>query len=373
VRAVEWRGDWVRILDQRALPREERFIEARSADEVAEAVRTMAVRGAPLLGIVAAFGLALAARTSRAGGPRGVLRDLRHAGRILVGSRPTAINIAWAVERVLAAAERAAGEGVEAVRAAAEEEANSIAVDDERSCLAIGRLGAELVPEDARILTHCNTGALATGGIGTAMGVIATSHDAGKRVRVWVDETRPVLQGARLTAWELQRLGIPMTLIADSAAGSVMARSLVDLVVVGADRIAANGDVANKIGTYQLAVLARHHGIPFYVAAPVSTIDLQVPSGDLIVIEEREASEIVFPLGVSFAPPGIPVANPAFDVTPARLVTAIVTDQGIARPPYRTSLRRVVAGRAGRERRSADRIPTSAAAAGPEPVGRCHA
>jgi methylthioribose-1-phosphate isomerase len=348
VRAVEWVNGGVRILDQRRLPRAEKYLRPRRAEGVAEAIRTMAVRGAPLLGIAAGYGMALAASGSTARGPRGVLRDLERAGKLLKASRPTAVNIGWAVDRVALAADRAVRasatggqEGVALVRRVVMDEATRIALEDESSCDAIGRLGAELLPEKANVLTHCNTGALATGGWGSAQGVIVAAHQAGKRVHVWVDETRPVLQGARLTAWELQRLEVPMTLMPDSAAGSVMARGLVDAVVVGADRIAANGDVANKVGTYQLAVLAGHHRIPFYVAAPFSSVDLDTPTGDAVVIEERDPREVTEPLGVPFAPEGTPALNPAFDVTPAKLITAIITDRGVIRPPFPSALRRL--------------------------------
>jgi methylthioribose-1-phosphate isomerase len=283
--------------------------------------------------------MALAELRSAAPGASGVLDDLERAGALLVGSRPTAANIGWAVARVLRAAHRAAGAGsVEAVRAAVLEEAERIALEDEASCEAIARFGAELLPASGNVLTHCNTGALATGGSGTAQGMIVAACRSGKRLHVWVDETRPVLQGSRLTAWELQRAAVPMTLVADSAAGSLMARGRVDAVAVGADRIAANGDVANKVGTYQLAVLAEHHHLPFFVAAPFSTVDFSVRSGADIVIEERDPGEVLAPGGLAIAPAGTPVANPAFDVTPAELVTAIVTDRGVALPPLSASL-----------------------------------
>lgn len=349
VRPVEWAEGSVRILDQRKLPRVERYLRARTPEDVAEAIRTMAVRGAPLLGIAAAYGMVLAARHSKARGPRGVLRDLGRAGNLLKASRPTAANIPWAVDRVAAAAARAAGSdvargpgGARIVRRMVMDEATRIALEDEASCEVIGRLGGELLPKRANVLTHCNTGVLATGGLGTAQGVIVAAHRAGKRIHVWVDETRPVLQGARLTAWELRRFGVPMTLVSDTAAGSLMARGLVDAVVVGADRIAENGDVANKVGTYQLAVLAAHHRrIPFYVAAPFSTVDLDTPSGEAVVIEERDPREVTEPFGLPLAPEGIPALNPAFDVTPAALITAIVTDRGVIRPPFPASLRRL--------------------------------
>jgi methylthioribose-1-phosphate isomerase len=357
VRPLEWVGGEVRILDQRRLPRAERYLIARTPDDMAEAIRTLAVRGAPLLGIAAGYGMALAAVRSQASTVRGVVEEMQGAGRVLVASRPTAVNIAWAVDRVLhRAAASVNGDldaaNTDAVRASAVEESLAIAREDDAACRAIGLLGSDLVPGRANVLTHCNTGALATGGPGTALGVISAAHLAGKEIHVWVPETRPVLQGARLTAWELQRLGIPMTLVADTAPGSLIARGKVDLVIVGADRIAANGDVANKVGTYQLAVLAARHRIPFYVAAPVSTIDLSTATGARIEIEDRDPAEVTSPLGVPFAPEGTPAANPAFDVTPASLVRAIVTDRGIARPPFRSSLRSLTRrpGDAGRSR-----------------------
>jgi methylthioribose-1-phosphate isomerase len=359
VKPVEWSDGVVRILDQRKLPRAERYLRSRTPEDVARAIRTLAVRGAPLLGIAAGYGMALAARRSKATGPRGVLRDLERAGKLLKASRPTAVNIAWAVDRVAEAAERAVGSreakgrrAAEAVREAVTAEADRIRLEDEAACDAIGRLGAELLPEKSNVLTHCNTGALATGGWGTAQGVIVAAHLGGRGIHVWVDETRPVLQGARLTAWELQRFGVPMTLVSDGAAGSLMARGLVDAVVVGADRIAGNGDVANKVGTYSLAVLAAHHRIPFYVAAPISTVDLATPSGEAIVIEERDPREVTQFRGIRLAPEDTPALNPAFDVTPAGLITAIVTERGVLRPPFPSSLRRLArgSGRAGTER-----------------------
>jgi methylthioribose-1-phosphate isomerase len=332
----------VRLLDQRALPAEERTILARNADEVVRAIRSLAIRGAPLLGVAAAYGLAAEAVRSEARGPKGLLLDLERAGKRLKRSRPTAVNVAWAVDRVLGAARPAMGAGLTAVRVAVVSEARTLARQNQASCMAIGLLGADLVPAGANILTHCNTGALATGGAGTAQAVITTAHDRGTRVHVWVDETRPVLQGARLTAWELRRLGVPLTVLADSAAGWLMSRGQVDLVVVGADRIAANGDVANKIGTYPLAVLAGRHAVPFYVAAPASTVDPDTPTGEGIVIENRNPDEVTAPFGIPVVPAGTWALNPAFDVTPAELITAIITDAGVARPPYRASLRRAL-------------------------------
>ena len=331
IRPIRFEGDRLRVLDQTLLPAQEVYVELLSVEEVAAAIRRLAVRGAPVLGIAAAYALALAAA-------RGAeLKDLEDAGRMLVATRPTAVNIRWAVDRVLARAVAAAD-----VAAAVTDEARSIEAEDAAACSAIGGFGAELVAQGASVLTHCNTGMLCTAGIGTAMGVILRAHLEGKGIHVWVDETRPVWQGARLTAWELQRLGVPMTLIPDSAAASFMASGRVDLVIVGADRIAANGDVANKVGTYGLAVLADHHGVPFYVAAPTSSLDLSSRSGADIVLEERDPGEVTTPLGFAVAPEGTPAANPAFDVTPAGLVTAIVTEQGIYRLPYDAVLRALV-------------------------------
>jgi methylthioribose-1-phosphate isomerase len=347
---VEWRGDSVAVLDQRALPHRIEYLECRTVEEVARAIRTLAVRGAPVLGITAAYGIALAAAASTARGTNALFRELNRAGDTLKATRPTAVNIRWAADRMLEVArgECCSVRGTsQRVHEAMVAEALRIEAEDRDACAAMGRAGAELVPDPANVLTHCNTGSLCTAGIGTAQGVIVAAHRSGKRVHVWVDETRPVWQGARLTAWELQRLGVPMTLVADGAAGSLMAAGKVDLVVVGADRIAANGDVANKLGTYPLAVLARYHGVPFYVAAPVSTIDPGTATGAGIVIEERDPAEVVAPMGLQVAAPGTPAANPAFDVTPAEMVTAIVTERGVVRPPYQESLSGIGGGRGG--------------------------
>ena len=334
---VEWRGDAIDILDQRALPFEERHLSCRTVDEVCDAIRTLAVRGAPLLGIVAAYAIALEAVSWN--GDEGVADRLRLAGDALRATRPTAVNIAWAVDRMLKVAEAERSEAPERVRSLLVRQARSIEEEDARACEAIGAFGAELVPEEANVLTHCNTGMLCTGGIGTAQGVIYAAHQAGKRIHVWVDETRPVWQGARLTAWELGRLEIPRTLIADGAAASLMASGRVDLVITGADRIAADGSAANKIGTYGLAVLAHHHGIPFVIAAPTSTIDLDSETGADIAIEERDGAEVSAPAGRPVAEPGTPVANPAFDVTPPELISAIVTERGVVEKPYPSRLR----------------------------------
>lgn len=321
----------------------------RTVEEVADAVGRMAVRGAPILGITAALGVALAAfRALELGEP--AREAAEKASTLLVSTRPTAVNIRWAADRVLEAAGRSSATGDEGYAKALLAAARRIEQEDAESCSAIGLFGAELVPSGSSVLTHCNTGMLCTAGIGTALGVIWCAHLAGKVDRVWVDETRPLLQGARLTAWELQRLGVPQTVISDSAAASMMGAGKVDLVVTGADRIAANGDIANKVGTYGLAVLAKHHGVPFYVAAPTSTVDLGTPTGADIPIEERDPDEVAASFGRRIVPDGVPVANPAFDVTPAELVTAIVTERGAIRPPYAEGLAAVCVQRPNRER-----------------------
>ena len=310
----------VAILDQRALPAVEAWLGLRSADEVADAIRTLAVRGAPAIGVAAAYGLAVEAR--RGASPE----RLREAGELLSRARPTAVNLTWAVRRM----SRHIGEPAAAILA----EAHAIRDEDEAACRRIGELGAPLLPPAARVLTHCNAGALATAAYGTALGIVRAAHQAGRLEHVFADETRPFLQGARLTAWELQRDGIPVTVLTDSMAGWLMAQGEVSCVVVGADRIAGNGDVANKIGTYSLAVLARHHAIPFYVAAPWSTFDTSLATGATIPIEERPSDEVVRIFGKLVAPAGVPARYPAFDVTPAGLVTAIVTERGVLRAPY---------------------------------------
>jgi methylthioribose-1-phosphate isomerase len=339
-REVVWKSPLITGLDQSKLPGDAGGFRCTTVDEVADAIRGLAVRGAPVLGITAAYGVTLSAFQALDQGDD-VAEAVAKAAALLVETRPTAVNIRWAVQRVMSTASGSVDES-EAYAEALLAETRAIEQEDADACSAIGRLGAEMVPRGANVLTHCNTGMLCTAGIGTAMGVIWCSHLAGKAIHVWVDETRPALQGARLTAWELQRLGVPMTLVADSAAGSLMARGKVDLVIVGADRIAADGDVANKIGTYSLAVLAARHGIPFYVAAHASTMDPATPSGADIRIEERDPAEVTNAVGVPIAPDGVEAANPAFDVTPSELVTAIVTDRGVVRPPYREGLAHVV-------------------------------
>ncbi len=306
---IAWRDDRVVMIDQRLLPGELVMLEAATVTDLCHAISGLAVRGAPALGVAGAMGVALAAATGE---------DLDRAARRLLATRPTAVNLAWGIARARAAADPL----VEALRLAAEDVARN---------RQIGALGAALLGDDARILTHCNAGALACVGYGTALGVIRAAHEQGRRPTVWVGETRPVLQGARLTAWELDRLGIPATLVADVMAGSLMAGGLVECVVVGADRVAANGDVANKVGTYGLAVLAHHHGIPFYVAAPTSTIDAACATGAEIPIEIRPAGEVTRFGGTEIAPAGFAARNTAFDVTPAALVTALITEQGVSR------------------------------------------
>jgi methylthioribose-1-phosphate isomerase len=332
---VGWAGDRVVLLDQRRLPGDEVYLECRTWPEVADAIRMLAVRGAPAIGVTAAFGMALAALASPAGDAEALLQDLAAASRGLGATRPTAVNLFWALERMRRVAEGHRALPLDALRARLVAEAEAILDEDVAANRRLGAYGAEVVPPGARILTHCNAGGLATGGYGTALGVVRGAVEAGRQPFVWVDETRPVLQGARLTAWELAREGIPHAVIADGAAASIMARGEVDLVVVGADRIAANGDTANKIGTYGVAVLARHHRIPFYVAAPFSTIDPALADGRAIPIEERDPAEVQAFGGRRVVPAASPARNPAFDVTPAALITAIVTERGIFRQPYR--------------------------------------
>ncbi|GAB4257536.1 S-methyl-5-thioribose-1-phosphate isomerase [Deferrisoma sp.] len=337
VRPIEWTGEALRLLDQRRLPTEEIVHTYADAEAVARAIEDMVVRGAPAIGVTAAYGLVLAARAARAEPAERFRERVEAAAERLGRTRPTAVNLFWALDRMGGVLERTWADPAHSANAL-EAEARAIEAEDLEACRAMGRLGAELLPDPCTVLTHCNAGALATAGYGTALGVIRAAAEAGKRVQVLADETRPFLQGARLTAWELHQDGIPVTLITDNMAGYRMKLGGVDAVVVGADRITATGDVANKIGTYSLAVLAREHGIPFYVAAPLSTIDFSLASGDEIPIEERDPSEVTHCGGARIAPEGVGVWNPAFDVTPAGLVTAIVTERGVARPPYETSL-----------------------------------
>jgi methylthioribose-1-phosphate isomerase len=334
--------DAIVMIDQRKLPGQEIYVRCKTAPEVARAIKTMVIRGAPAIGVAAAMGIALGMRKNKATGTQKFAADFQKTCDLMAATRPTAVNLFWAIERMKRAfAETVqAGQSVDQIKDRLDSEAAAIHDEDVASCRAMGAFGAAVVPADARILTHCNAGALATAGYGTALGVIRGAVEQGKRVAVFADETRPFLQGARLTAWELVRDGIQTTVITDSMAGALMLQGKLDLVVVGADRIAANGDTANKIGTYSVAVLAREHRIPFYVAAPLSTIDLDTPDGQHIPIEERSAREVTHVGGFQLAPDGALVWNPAFDVTPNHLIAGIITERGIFRAPYIESLKR---------------------------------
>ena len=351
---IEWRGDAVVMVDQRKLPEREEYVHCRSARDVARAIRNMVIRGAPAIGVAAAMGLALGVGRSRARGAVRLAAEFHGLCELMAASRPTAVNLFWAIDRMKAAFSAAAraGRSPAEIAAALETAARRIHDEDVASCRAIGAHGADVVPDAGRVLTHCNAGALATGGYGTALGVVRAAVERGKRVAVFADETRPFLQGARLTAWELLRDGIDTTVIADGMAGPLLRAQRIDVVVVGADRIAANGDVANKIGTYTVAVLAREHGVPFYVAAPVSTIDLSVAGGGDIPIEERGERELTHVGARRMVPDGAGVWNPAFDVTPHAFVAGIITEHGICRPPYAASLA-AACGQAAREAQEA--------------------
>jgi methylthioribose-1-phosphate isomerase len=338
VPTVTWEDGVVVLIDQRALPLRLERLRCRDHHEVAAAIRGMAVRGAPAIGVTAAFALALGVRNTESEGAR-LRAEWDDMCSLLASTRPTAVNLFWAIARLRAAFDAHAKTGGAALRGALVDEARRVAAEDLAACHAIGDLGAALLPDGARVLTHCNAGALATAGYGTALGVVRSAARMGKLRTVFADETRPLLQGARLTAWELLQDGIEPVLVGDGTSGSLMAGGEIDAVVVGADRIAANGDVANKIGTYTVAVLAHEHGVPFYVAAPVSTVDLATPDGARIPIEERAPEEVTHFAGQRVAPEGVRVRNPAFDVTPARLVTAIVCERGVARPPFAEALR----------------------------------
>lgn len=340
---LRW-DDGLYIIDQTLLPNEYRIIELADLESIAEAIVSLRVRGAPAIGCAAAYGLCVCAGQVRVGGVQELQAEIERAARILASTRPTAVNLFWALNRMQAVAE-ANYESPDALREALLAEAHRIRDDDDAACRRMGSLGAELVPDGAGIITHCNAGGLATSGYGTALGVIRAAHESGKRVHVYVDETRPLLQGARLTAWEMKTLGIPAILSCDVAASTHLASGRVQLAITGADRIAANGDVANKIGTLGLAVLCRHYGVPFYVAAPLSTFDSTLASGDAIPIEERSADEVSSLYGTSIAPTvegSFTIANPAFDVTPAQLVSALITERGILRPPYHEAIRAVL-------------------------------
>lgn len=349
IKTVEWTSEGVRMIDQRLLPTEEKYLMLRSYEEVAEAIKKMVVRGAPAIGVSAAFGLALGAKQSVGTSTADLEDDFDYMCEVMGKTRPTAVNLFWAIERMRGALrrEKAGTDNVEEIKEKLVAEALAIFKEDLEANRSIGHYGEPLIPDGATVLTHCNAGALATAGdYGTALGVIRAARDAGKRVAVIADETRPFLQGLRLTAWELAKDEIPVTVITDNMAGHVMKAGKVDCVVVGADRIAANGDAANKIGTYMVAVLAQKNNIPFYVAAPITTLDLSLKSGDEIPIEERDGSEITHIGGQQLGPDGVVVHNPAFDVTPNELIAAIITDRGVARAPYPESLRILVKDKA---------------------------
>ena len=336
IQAISWSPSGaVRIIDQRALPEAEITRDLESAESVADAIRTLQVRGAPLIGIAAAMGLVAAMRDDRALARATFLGLLNQRATLLGAARPTAVNLRWALERMLTTAAATPGEGSN-LWERLHVEATSIWEEDRAMCRRIGEYGLSILSDGANVLTHCNTGALATGGIGTALAPIYLAHEQGRRLHVYIDETRPLLQGSRLTAWELMHAGIACTLITDATAATLMRQAKVDTVLVGADRICANGDFANKIGTYGLAVLARHHGVPFYCAAPWSTVDASLADGDLIPIEQRAPSEVTAMAGRPIAPDGVAALNPAFDVTPSRYVTAFITDRGIVQPPFRS-------------------------------------
>jgi len=340
---IDWQEDVVVMVDQRRLPAQEVYVHCKTAKAVARAIKTMIIRGAPAIGVAAAMGLALGARQSKAKRTSQLAAEFCKLCELMAATRPTAVNLFWAIDRmkrVFAWAARA-GQSTDEIKEALVAEARRIHDEDVANCKALGAYGAEVVPDNARVLTHCNAGALATGGYGTALGVIRAAVERGKRLAVFADETRPFLQGARLTAWELVRDGIETTVITDGMAGPLMRDGRVDMVVVGADRVAANGDVANKIGTYTVAVLAHEHAVPFYVAAPLSTIDLLTPDGRHIPIEERSEREVTHVGSLRVTPEGAGVWNPAFDITPHRLIAGIITEYGICRPPYMDSLREI--------------------------------
>ena len=343
IKTLEWTDGGVRFIDQTKLPTEETYVTCKSYDEVAGAIRTMVVRGAPAIGVAAAMGIALGIRDSQAANQAALNCDFDHICDVLAATRPTAVNLFWAIRRMRTKFEEVSSQPIVQIKQQLITEAQRMLVEDIAANEAMGKHGAVLLPASGGILTHCNAGALATCGYGTALGVIRAAVESGKKLHVFADETRPFLQGSRLTAWELMKDGIPTTLIADNMAGAMMRLGKIDAVIVGADRIAANGDVANKIGTYSVAVLAKEHGIPFYVAAPISTVDLNTPDGNKIPIEQRASTEVTHLAGKQIAPDDVLVENPAFDVTPSKYVTAIITERGVARAPYRDSLAELVA------------------------------
>jgi methylthioribose-1-phosphate isomerase len=344
MRTVEWVNGVVRMIDQKQIPWKLELVDLPDYQSVAAAITDMTVRGAPAIGASAAFGLALAARQSSAGTPDGLLADLRGAAQVLKAARPTAVNLAWAVDRLMSALEGAHHPTADDMREALLTESQRIADEDVAINQRMGAHGSALIEDGMTVLHHCNTGSLAAVDYGTALGVIRSAYEQGKKFHVLLDETRPRLQGARLSAWEMEQLGQPYDILPDTAAGYYMQKGEIKLVLVGADRVAANGDFANKIGTYQIAVLAKENGIPFYTVAPTSTVDLAISSGAEIPIEERDKSEVLTPYGHPITPPHFKARNPAFDVTPHRYLSGIVTEHGIVRPPFEINLRRAVAG-----------------------------
>jgi methylthioribose-1-phosphate isomerase len=338
IQTLEWTDSGVRFIDQTKLPLEETYVNCTTYQQVADVIRNMVVRGAPAIGVAAAMGIALGVKTSNAGNINDLRRELNVICDTMAKTRPTAVNLFWAIRRMRQKFESLQVRPVPQIKQALIEEAQRMHAEDIAINQAMGRHGATLMPASGSVLTHCNAGALATAGYGTALGVIRAAIESGKKIHVYADETRPFLQGSRLTAWELTKDNIPTTVISDNMAGAMMLQGKIGAVIVGADRIAANGDVANKIGTYTVAVLAKEHGIPFYVAAPISTVDLETPDGKGIPIEQRNPEEVSHIAGKAITPPGVQIENPAFDVTPAAYVTAIVTERGIARAPYAESL-----------------------------------
>jgi methylthioribose-1-phosphate isomerase len=345
IQTLEWTDQGVRFIDQTRLPTEEIYVTCKTHEQVADVIRTMVVRGAPAIGVAAAMGIALGVKNSKAETVGDLKRELDQICDIIGKTRPTAVNLFWAIRRMQEKFERLRIRPVAQIQQELVEEAKRMHAEDIAANQAMGRHGATLMPSEGGVLTHCNAGALATAGYGTALGVIRAAVEQGKKIHVYADETRPFLQGSRLTAWELMKDGIPTTVISDNMAGAMMKQGKIRAIVVGADRIAANGDVANKIGTYTVAVLAKEHGIPFYVAAPLSTVDMACPSGDEIPIEQRNVKEITHIAGKQMTPDGVGVENPAFDVTPAKYVTAIITERGIARAPYGEALRGLAGAR----------------------------
>ena len=341
IQTLEWTDSGVRFIDQTKLPTEEVYVNCTTHQQVAEVIRNMVVRGAPAIGVAAAMGIALGVKNSKAENGADLKKDLDQICDIIRQTRPTAVNLFWAIRRMQEKFETLRVRSVDQIKQALIEESQRMHAEDIAANQAMGRYGATLMPASGGVLTHCNAGALATAGYGTALGVIRAAVEQGKKIHVYADETRPFLQGSRLTAWELMKDGIPTTVISDNMAGAMMNQGKIGAIVVGADRIAANGDVANKIGTYTVAVLAKEHGIPFYVAAPISTVDLDTPDGSKIPIEQRNAREVTHIAGKQMVPDGVEIENPAFDVTPAKYVTAIITERGIARAPYEESLRQL--------------------------------